>query len=92
MATVSYQSLRNDYMKYTRMSDEEFMANVQYAMHFAIYCCWYKENIAQQVLADDGVIHELHHLLLEREGWDQRGATKRLGEIRKTFERDLLLA
>ena len=92
MATVSYSGLRTDFNRYSAMSDEEFVRNVHLALHFAIFCSWFKENTSQQVLADDGVVHELYHLLMEREGWDVGGAMKRLGEIRRVFTRDLVLS
>ena len=92
MATVSYSGLRSDFNRYTAMTDDEFMASAHTALHFAIFCSWFKESTSQQVLADDGVIHELYHLLAEREGWAVEGVRKRLGEIRRVFERDLRLA
>lgn len=68
------------------MTDEEFLKSIPQAMHFAVYVCWVKEVGTQQLLADDGLIHELVHLLLERE--KPADATRRLGEIRRIFNRD----
>lgn len=61
---VSYSSLREDYWRYSKMSDEEFKKSLLQALHFACVTCWFKEKQTQYVLSDTGVIHELVHLLV----------------------------
>ena len=60
---LSYQSLREDYRRYSQMSDEEFSANLLNILHFTCITCWLKENQTQYLLGDTGLIHELVYLL-----------------------------
>lgn len=62
--TFSYGSLREDYLRYTMMSDEEFIDNIPEILHFACYACYIKEAPSYIVLSDTGIIHELIHLSL----------------------------
>lgn len=59
---LNYQELREDYLKYRLMSDEDFMLHLKDILHFACVVCWFKER-AQAALADEGVIHQLVHLI-----------------------------
>lgn len=93
----SYQAQRGDYLRYVMMSDEEFMANLLDILHFTIFVCYIKENQAQWILADTGIIHELVHLLMEqrnkREGRKEIEVTgTSLKTIRGLFNRDCCLA
>jgi len=60
---LSYQSLREDYERFCAMTDDEFRQAVGDALHFACVVGHLKE-IGQSALADDGVIHQLVHLLV----------------------------
>ena len=84
-----YSSLRLDYQRYAMMSDEEFVADVLNALHFACYVCFIKEIGSDRALGDDGVVHELLHILIPDTRPD---ALKKLPRIRDTFNRDCCLA
>lgn len=85
--SLSYQSLRDDYVRYSLMSDEEFLGNIVNVLHFACVTCWLKEMNSQHVLSDEGIIHELVHLLP-----DSTGTSTGLEKIRDLFNRDCCLA
>src|ERR1041385_1697748 len=53
---LSYSSLRDDYLRYTMMSDEEFAADLLNILHFTCITCWLKEKKAQHLLGDTGLI------------------------------------
>jgi hypothetical protein len=86
---LSYSSLRESYLHYATLPDEQFVADVLGILHFACFVCFVKEAKSERVLADDGIIHELVHLL-DPETRDD--AVKRLKNIRATFSRDCCLA
>lgn len=55
--------LKHLYNKYINYSDQEFIDNAVDILHFACYMSWLKEIDTDTLLADDGLIHELVHLL-----------------------------
>jgi len=55
--------LKHLYNKYLNYSDQEFQDDAIDILHFACYVSWLKEIDANELLADDGLIHELVHLL-----------------------------
>jgi hypothetical protein len=93
----SYQQLRDDYLRYRLMSDDDFLSHLVDILHFACYVAYVKELLTQWVLADTGIVHELVHLLIEernqREGRKEwQVTTTSLKEIRDLFDRDCCLA
>lgn len=84
---VSYQELREEYHRYRSMTDSQFLKNLVPALHFAIFVSWYKE-LGMHVLADEGIVHELAHLL--HIGKDPIIMNK-LREIRRSFDDQLEL-
>jgi len=88
---LSYQSLREDYRRYSAMSDEEFSANLLPILHFTCITCWLKEQQAQYLLGDTGLIHELVHLLLAQINPEFTTTTK-LSAVREMFNRECCLA
>lgn len=78
--TLSYSSLREDYLRYTMLSDGEFLANITSILHFACVVCYLKEAPTNVVLSDLGIIHELVHLLP-----GSSGTTTSLQKIRDQF-------
>lgn len=60
---LSYQELKEEYLRFCKMSDNEFLGNLPAAAHLACIICYVKEIPAQVCLADTGVIHELIHLI-----------------------------
>lgn len=55
--------LKRLYTTYINYSNQEFVDNIVDVLHFACYVSWLKEIDADTLLADDGLIHELVHLL-----------------------------
>ena len=55
--------LKRLYTRYINYSDQEFEDDVIDILHFTCYVSWLKEIDHNQLLADDGLIHELVHLL-----------------------------
>lgn len=59
------KSLRYAFNTYKNYSDEEFLEDIPNILHYAVYVCWIKEVPSDDCLADDGIVHELVHLLNE---------------------------
>lgn len=87
--SVSYQELREEYLRFTSMGDSDFLENLPAAMHFAVFCAWFKELPTQHICADDGIIHELAHLM--HIGIEDPCMVDQLPRIRKAFEEVLEL-
>jgi len=87
---LSYSSLREDYLRYSHMSDEEFSANLLPILHFACVTCWLKEKQTQWLLSDTGLIHELVHLLLAQSDPTFTTDTK-LSRVREMFNEECCL-
>lgn len=88
---LSYSSLREDYLRYTMMSNEEFSAELLNILHFACIVCWLKEKQAQWLLSDVGLIHEIVHLLLAQSNSEFTTDTK-LSKVREMFNENCCLA
>jgi hypothetical protein len=88
---LSYQSLREDYRRYRLLSDEEFTAELLNIIHFTCITCWLKEQQAQYLLGDTGLIHELIHLLLAQTNSNFTTTTK-LSRVREMFDEMCCLA
>ena len=87
--SLDYSSLRDDYWKYKNMSDEDFIENIVDILHFCCVVSYLKQLSAEVVLIDNGIIHELIHLLAE----DTRNdALYRLKKIRLLFNKVMELA
>lgn len=84
---LSYADLKERYQVFCMMSDQEFLKNIPAAAHLACVICYLKEIPTYIALCDEGVIHELMHLL-DIENYDK----DHLREIRKSFELWLKLA
>lgn len=79
-------SLRYRYNNYINQSDDEFIENIVEILHFAVFVCWVKEIPTDECLADNGIVHELVHLIKQN---TRKHAN--LQEIRKKFEETLCL-
>jgi len=81
-----HKSLQYAFSTYQRYTNEEFLENIVDILHFAVYVCWLKEIPSDECLADDGIIHELVHLL-------QENTIKHsdLENIRKNFNKTLII-
>lgn len=78
------KSIVRSYEKYCQMSDEDFLADLINIMHFAVYVCYIKNIPSKDILSDDGLIHELVHLMQ-----DNTRKFVDLKKIRKNFNKTL---
>jgi len=81
-----HKSLQYAFSTYQRYNNEEFLTNIVDILHFAVYVCWLKEIPSDECLADDGIIHELVHLLQEN-----TIKHSNLENIRKKFNKTLII-
>lgn len=85
--SMSYQELRANHASIVAMTDSEFLGALPQAMHLACVLCWLKNLPTYVILADDGIIHQLAHLMhIPDEPLID------LAEIRKEFNEQLALA
>jgi len=61
--TLSYKELKNHYIDFISMSDQDFLDKLPAASHLACMICFLKEIPTENCLSDKGIIHELIHLL-----------------------------
>jgi hypothetical protein len=87
--SASYQDLREEHARFTGMTDKRFLKELPAALHFAVFVCWFKELPASVVLSDEGIVHQLAHLIHLK---DEPLLMTRLGEIREQFNKQLQLA
>lgn len=78
--TFNYQDTRELHERYVSLSDEQFMAELPNILHLAIFISYVKDLSNEATLSDDGIIHELVHLLTSPD------PSVDLKEIRKDFE------
>jgi hypothetical protein len=83
---MSYPDLKNNYIMFCDMSDDEFIHSIPMALHLACVICYLKEIPSIVCLADTGIIHELTHWI----ALPKPGIT--LHDLRKLFEEQLRLA
>ncbi|WDH37428.1 hypothetical protein [Pseudomonas chlororaphis] len=86
--SASYQDLREEHARFTGMTDKRFLKELPAALHFAVFVCRFKELPASVVLSDEGIVHQLAHLIHLR---GEPLVTARLGEIRELFNKQLQL-
>lgn len=75
-----YQGLRLQYEKYIALSDELFLSNLSDIIHYACFVCYIKELGLDDTIGDEGIIHQLVHLLTIQD------PLINLKEIRQQFE------
>ena len=61
--SYSYKELREEYLKFKIMSEDEFFSDIPRLLHFACFVGWVKELGNDCLISDVGIIHELTHLL-----------------------------
>lgn len=61
--SFSYRELKEWYTRFCEMTDDEFKNHLPEALHFACFVCFLKEIPTRECLADEGIIHELVHLI-----------------------------
>lgn len=59
----NYSDLVERFNQYTNMPDAEFMENLVEILHFSCFVCYLKGYGLGVTLGDDGIIHQLVHLL-----------------------------
>lgn len=84
---LSYSDLRELYLQYCGLSDMQFMAKLPEITHFACAVSYLKEIPLEHVVGDQGIVHELVHLMHIPDG-----NTRTLKEIRKLFKLQLKLS
>ncbi|OLF53408.1 hypothetical protein [Pseudomonas chlororaphis] len=87
--SASYQDLREEHGRFIGMTDKRFLKELPAALHFAVFVCWFKELPASAVLSDEGIVHQLTHLIHLK---GEPLVMSRLGEIRELFNKQLRLA
>jgi hypothetical protein len=84
---MSYQALREQYILFCEMTDNKFMSMLPRAIHFACVVCYLKETPTYICLSDEGIIHQLAHLLDI-----PKCELIQVKEIRELFKQQLILA
>lgn len=64
------------------MSDKDFVADLPKLLHFVVFVCYLKEQPNHAILCDDGIIHQIVHLM-NKETREQ--ALLELPHIRECF-------
>ena len=83
--SISYGELREHYHNFCDMDDEKFIENIIDALHLACIICYFKETPTEYSLGEEGIVHELIHVV-------KNDNVRTLSEIRKDFENILKLA
>jgi hypothetical protein len=81
---LNYSELREDFDRYHRMTDREFVRpkTLVKAMHFVCVVSYLKGANGECLTSDEGLIHQLVHLL---DGDTRPMTMPRLREIREQF-------
>ncbi|QLL15484.1 hypothetical protein [Pseudomonas chlororaphis] len=87
--SASYRELREEHARFVGMTDKRFLKELPAALHFAVFVCWLKELPSSVVLSDEGIVHQLAHLIHLK---GEPLVMTRLGEIRELFNKQLQLA
>lgn len=61
----SYAELKADFERFRGLGDEEFLENLTEILHFAVFVCYLKEIPREATLSDEGIIHQLVHLMIK---------------------------
>ena len=61
--SLSYEELKQKYGEIRKYSDGEFMTNLPKILHYSCFACWVLGVPSQDCLSDEGLIHQLIHLL-----------------------------
>lgn len=84
---MHYKDLKNQYETFCAYDDEQFLKLLPDIIHFACLVSYFKQLSVAQTLSDEGIIHQLVHLLHIPDE-----PTVSLTEIRKDFEMLLKLS
>lgn len=61
--SMDYQDLKKTYEEIIKYSDTEFLDNIPRILHFCSFVAYIKNIPTSTIHSDDGVIHELIHIL-----------------------------
>jgi hypothetical protein len=64
---LSYKELKELYVKYSSMCEEDFSKNIANVLHLVCIIGYLKEIDSSLLLCDSCLIHELSHILTETE-------------------------
>lgn len=84
---LSYRELKNKHETICAYDDEVFLQELPDIIHFACLVSYFKQLSVAQTLSDEGIIHQLVHLLHIPDE-----PTVSLTDIRKDFEMLLKLS
>lgn len=60
---LSYSDLKTDYLDYVSMPDDQFFNDIPKVLHFVCVVSYLKEIPSNILVSDEGIIHQLVHLL-----------------------------
>ena len=83
---LDYQSLREDFERYKKMSDLEFLTNMPKVLHYTSFVCFFKNLPTSMIHIDTGIMHELIHLLN-----GEPESLRMIKRIRRDFNKHLAL-
>jgi hypothetical protein len=78
--SISYKELKYHYNSLVSMDDQTFMENIPTALHIACIISFFKELSNDCTLGDEGIVHQLVHILT-----GDLGPT-RLSDVREQFQ------
>ena len=61
--SFSYTEMKELYDKYSKYSNKDFLENLPDIIHFSCIISYFKELNNEQTISDEGLIHQLVHLL-----------------------------
>ena len=80
---LNYLELKEDYLRYKAMRDEEFLQNLIPALHFVCVVSYLKCTTGYVLVNDEGLIHQMVHLL---DDGTRETAMAELRRIREQFD------
>lgn len=83
--SLSYRELRERVQEFVDMTDEKFLESLPEAAHLACIVSWVKELGIDETVGDEGVVHQIMHLMT-------CPTTVDLHRFRDDFKRILALA
>jgi hypothetical protein len=86
---LHYSDLKEDYLRYKGMTDKQFLKSLVPALHFVCIVSYLKEAPAYVLLSDEGLIHQMVHLLDKN---TKSTVLPKLKEIREQFDLRCALA
>lgn len=60
---LSYNNLQERYLEVVNYTDEQFKTNIIEILHLACIISYFKELPAECTISDEGIIHQLVHLM-----------------------------